>query len=268
MAPAHRQLPLPPDVAEIFPVELVLNPHGFLKAAALPGANPKAVWRWELGEMGRDGPEVSPERMRVVSITWGKYRVDATVNKENLLQRIHTWVPSETLGDMNYEHEFPNASYVTVDGIRFPTDWHSHQGWDDNFGTQAVTSGHNAFGGTLKDVRPNVCPDPVAVPATVASATFPMRVDVQTLADGVYLMAGGTHNSVAVEFASFIVDLRRAAERSAKPRGHRRGRPSDPQQADPFRRQLAPALRPHRRPARLQPHRRNASSRTGRTTIS
>ena len=49
---------LPPDIAEIFPVELVLNPHGFLKAAALPGANPKAVWRWELGEMGRDGPEV------------------------------------------------------------------------------------------------------------------------------------------------------------------------------------------------------------------
>ncbi len=78
--------------------------------------------------MGRDGPEVSPERMRVVSITWGKYRVDATVNKENLLQRIHTWVPSETLGDMNYEHEFPNASYVRVGGIGFPTDWHSHQG--------------------------------------------------------------------------------------------------------------------------------------------
>jgi len=48
------------------------------------------VWRWELGEMARDGPEVSPERMRVVSITWSKYRVDATINKENLLQRIHT----------------------------------------------------------------------------------------------------------------------------------------------------------------------------------
>ena len=63
---------LPPDASEIFPVELVLNPHGFLKAAALPGANPKAVWRWELGEMGRDGPEVSPERMRVVSITLGQ----------------------------------------------------------------------------------------------------------------------------------------------------------------------------------------------------
>ena len=198
-------MPLPPEIAEIFPVELVLNPHGFLKAAALPNANPKAVWRWELGEMGRDGPEVSPERMRVVSITWGKYRVDATINKENLLQRIHTWVPSETLGDMNYEHEFTNASYVDVgNGIRFPTGWHSHQGWDDNFGAQAVTAGHNAFGGTMKDVKPNACPDAVAVPDSVRSAAFPMRVDVERLADGVYLIGGGTHNSVAVEFAGFI----------------------------------------------------------------
>jgi len=196
---------LSPDVAEIFPVELVLNPHGFLKAAARPDANPKAVWRWELGEMGRDGPEVSPERMRVVSITWGKYRVDATVNKENLLQRIHTWVPSETLGDMNYEHEFTNDSYVNLgNGIRFPTGWHSHQGWDDNFGAQAVSAGHNAFGGTLKDVRANVCPDPIAAPDAVRSASFPMRVETETLAEGVYLLAGGTHNSIAVEFASFI----------------------------------------------------------------
>ena len=196
---------LSPDVAEIFPVELVLNPHGFLKAAARPEANPKAVWRWELGEMGRDGPEVSPERMRVVSITWGKYRVDATVNKENLLQRIHTWVPSETLGDMNYEHEFTNDSYVNLgNGIRFPAGWHSHQGWDDNFGAQAVSAGHNAFGGTLKDVRANVCADPIAAPDAVRAASFPMRVETETLADGVYLMAGGTHNSIAVEFASFI----------------------------------------------------------------
>jgi glyoxylase-like metal-dependent hydrolase (beta-lactamase superfamily II) len=38
----------------------------------------------------------------------------------------------------------------------------------------------------------------------VRSASFPIRVEAETLADGVYLLAGGTHNSVAVEFASFI----------------------------------------------------------------
>jgi len=199
-------VPVPPNIAEIFPVELYLNPHGFLKAAAMPGANPKAVWRWELGEMGRDGPEVQPEKMRVVSITvLGKYRVDATINKENMLQRIHTWVPNPVLGDMNYEHEFTNASYIDVgNGIKFPTVWHSHEGWDDNFQNQSVTAGHNAFGGVMKDVKPNACTDPVAVPDSVRTATFPVRVETTKLAEGVYLLGGSTHNSVAVEFANFV----------------------------------------------------------------
>jgi glyoxylase-like metal-dependent hydrolase (beta-lactamase superfamily II) len=196
----------PPDLAELYQVELWLNPHGFLKAAALPGANPKAVWRWELGESGRDGPEVQPEKMSVVSITVnGKYRMDATINKEHMLQRIHTWVPDPVLGDMNYEHEFTNESYIDIgNGIKFPTRWHSHQGWDDNFGAQSVTAGHNAFGGTMMDVKANACADQVAVPDAVRNATFPLRVESQRLADGVYLMGGSTHNSVAIEFKDFI----------------------------------------------------------------
>ena len=197
---------VPPDLAEIYQLDMWLNPHGFLKAARMPGANPKATWRWELGEMGRDGPEVKPAKVNVVSITVnGKYRVDATINEQNMLQRIHTWVPDPVLGDMNYEHEFTNDSYIAVgNGIRFPTGWHSHQGWDDNYGAQNVTAGHNAFGGALKDVRANQCADTPAVPAAVRQATFPIRVETRKLADGVYLLGGGSHNSVAIEFRDRI----------------------------------------------------------------
>ncbi len=198
-------VPLPPDVAEVFPVELWLNPPGFLKAAMLPGANPKAVWRWELGEMGRDGPETAPEKMTVVSITLGKYRLDATINKEHLLQRIHTWVPNPVLGDMNYEHEFTNENYVDIGGgMRFPTGWHSHQGWDDNTQSQNIGAGHNAFGGAFRTIQANACPDPVTIPESVRQATFPLRVETQKLADGVYLLGGGSHNSVAVEFKDYV----------------------------------------------------------------
>ncbi len=196
----------PPDVAELWQLEMWLNPHGFLKAARLPGANPVAVWRWELGEMGRDGPTTIPEKVTVVSIQiLGKYRVDATINKENLLQRIHTWVSDPVLGDMNYEHEFPNESYVDLGGgMRFPTSWHHHQGWDDNYNTQTVSAGHNAFGGTFADVRANACADPVTVPESVRAAEFPSRVTTEEIADGVYLFGGSSHNSVAVEFDRFV----------------------------------------------------------------
>ena len=49
---------------------------------------------------------------------------------------------------------FADAAYADLGGgIRFPKTWHSHQGYDDNYNTQTVSSGHNAFGGTLAEIR-------------------------------------------------------------------------------------------------------------------
>lgn len=198
---------VPPEIAELWQLDLWLNPHGFLKAARMPGADPVAVWRWELGEMGRDGPTVAPEKVTVVSIrVMGKYRVDATINEENLLQRIHTWVADPVLGDMNYEHEFTNESYVDLgEGIRFPTSWHHHSGWDDNYNTQTISAGHNAFGGDFADVQANACEEPPPVPDSVFAADWSVRVEAEALAEGVYLLSGASHNSVAVELDDFVV---------------------------------------------------------------
>ena len=192
--------------AERWQLDIWLTPHGFLKAARLPGANPVATWRWELGEMGRDGATVNPEKVTIVSITvMDKYRVDATINSENLLQRIHTWVPDSVIGDTNYEHEFSNADYINIgDGVRFPTNWHHHTGWDDNYQAQSINAGHNAFGGRQADIVANECPGEVVVPANVRNADFFENVVVETLADGVFLYGGGSHNSVVVEFEDYI----------------------------------------------------------------
>src|SRR5687768_2790340 len=57
-----------PDDVSRGQLEIWMNPHGFIKAARLPGANPRAMWRWELGEMGA-APTTVPERMHIVSIT-------------------------------------------------------------------------------------------------------------------------------------------------------------------------------------------------------
>ncbi len=195
-----------PEDAARWQLDLWINPHGFLKAARLPGADPQATSRWELGEMGRDGATVNPEKVTIVSINvLGKYRGDATINSENLLQRIHTWVPDPVIGDMNYEHEFTSDSYIDLgDGIRFPTGWHSHQGWDDNYQAQSVNAGHNAFGGQMADIQANVCNEPLDVPPSVGNATFPVDVEASELANGVWLMGGASHNSVAVEFDGYL----------------------------------------------------------------
>jgi glyoxylase-like metal-dependent hydrolase (beta-lactamase superfamily II) len=194
---AHRD-------AELWQLDIWLNPIGFLKAAAMPGANPKAVWRWELAESGRDGAATAGiEKVAVVSITvMGRYRVNATINSENMIPRIQTWVPHPVLGDMNYEHEY--TEWKTVNGVTFPAGWHHHDGWDDERQIPTISGGHNGFGGSFPDIRPGACPD-VAVPDAVRQSPPPVeRVEPQKLADGIWLLGGSSHNSVAIEFRNFI----------------------------------------------------------------
>ena len=194
---------VPPELAEVYQLDLWLNPPGFIKAARKPGANPKAFWRWEQLEKGRDGNVVAPEKMHVVAITmFGKFRVEATINGQNQIQRIKTTVNDNTLGDFNIEQESTNQ--MTFGNVKWPTAWHSHQGWDDNWQFYRQSTGHNAYGGQFPTVQPNVCDDPVPVPPSVAQAAFPTQVTVEKMANGVYLLGGGPANSYMVEFDTFV----------------------------------------------------------------
>ena len=166
-----------PDLAEIYQLDMWLNPHGFLKAARLPGANPKATWRWELGEMGRDGPEVRPEKVtrrvdhRQRQVPRGRHHQQGEpasahphvggrsgARRHELRARVH----------QRQLRRFGN-------GIKFPTAWHSHQGWDDNYGAQTASAGHNAFGGSLKDIKANQCPGTRRRARAGAPRDFPVQ---------------------------------------------------------------------------------------------
>jgi hypothetical protein len=184
--------PIPaPASAELWQLDMWLNPPGFIKAAAAPGANPKAIWRWELGESGRDGATTGKiEKVHVVSITvLGKYRVNATINSENIIQRIETKVPHPVLGDLNYEHEF--SEWQDIGGAKFPAGWHHHEGYDDERFKPTISGGHNAFGGTFARIQPNACGAAVTVPDSVRQARLePAKVESQKLADGVWMLGG------------------------------------------------------------------------------
>jgi hypothetical protein len=63
---------------------------------------------------------------------------------------------------------------------------------------------HNYYEYNVTDVKANVPVTPMPVPEVVRQAVAPpVRVESQKLADGLWLLGGGTHNSVLVEFNDF-----------------------------------------------------------------
>jgi hypothetical protein len=168
------------DAAEYRQLEIVMEPHGFLKAALAPGANPTMV----------------PGRNNQVMITvLGKYKVVGTV-QQNLLTDTQTWISHPIVGDLRITHGY--TRWKDFGGVKFYTDNHSHM---------FAGGEQDPLQYRILDVKANVAvpANTFAVPQTVRQATRPVvRVEPQKLAEGVWLMAGGSHNSVLVEFRDFL----------------------------------------------------------------
>ena len=182
-----------PAAAELRRLEIFLTPWGFLKGAMAPGANPTMVTRNEYGG-----------RVSVVSfVAFGKYRVNGTINRQNLVQRVQTWIPNPVAGDLYYENVYTN--YRDMGGVKIPR-FHQHQDYDDGAHAPNVSGGDHSFGlETVSDVQVNVANAALTVPNEVRSARVePVRVQSQRLGDGLWLIGGGSHNSVAVEFRDHV----------------------------------------------------------------
>jgi len=180
--------------ADLRQLELAITPHGFLKAAlaakdataiTLPIVGPSDAG---LSQYGR--------KVTVVSFTIGKYRVNGTINDQNLVELTDTWFPNPVYGDMDYEMRF--TKYKNFGGVQFPTLLHVHQG------DPRLNPAHNYYEYNVTDVKANLPVATMPVPEVVRTATVvPVKVESQKLADGVWLLGGGTHNSVLVEFKDF-----------------------------------------------------------------
>jgi hypothetical protein len=186
-----RVIPMP-AASERRMLEILLTPQGFIKGAM--SNNATAVTRNEYGG-----------RVTVVSfIALGRYRVNGTITENNVVRRVQTWLPNPVVGDMYYETVY--TEYEDVDGVQFPMRWHQHQDFDDGAHQPNVSGGDHSFGlETISDVRINVDVAALTVPNAVQRALVPpARVETEQLADGVWLIGGGSHNSVAVEFRDHV----------------------------------------------------------------
>ncbi len=147
-----------PDAAEIRQLEIWLTPHGFLKAAMAPNANPTALRTHIYGDFD-DGADVT-----IVSImALGKYRVNGTIAPDNTVQRVQTWIPNPVFGDLVLEHRYDN--YKTFGNLKFPSGLHSH------LGNPVLHQGHNSQDIQVADIVANGPAPALAIPDAVRKAS-------------------------------------------------------------------------------------------------
>jgi glyoxylase-like metal-dependent hydrolase (beta-lactamase superfamily II) len=135
--------------------------------------------------------------------------IRATLNSDNLVERVETRSDNPVLGDIVTEtlySGYRDAKQISLTpvhpedltGVMFPTHIVQKQG------------GFPALDLTVTSARPNAymvfpMPDAIKRAATQPLApAAPPRVDVQKISDGVYYLTGGTHHSLAVEFKNYV----------------------------------------------------------------
>jgi len=152
------------------------TPQGAIKAAQRYGAT--------AGTRSVDGQQLTTLSYTVP----GKLTATVLVDAAGLVTRVESRMPHPVMGDIDVATSFSN--YSSVAGIRFPLRIRQTQG---NYEVLDIA---------VKEVRTNLAVD-IAVPDNVRSASE--TVAAQKVAEGVWFLGGGSHNSVAVEMADHVV---------------------------------------------------------------
>jgi glyoxylase-like metal-dependent hydrolase (beta-lactamase superfamily II) len=175
-------------VAEMWQLDMIMTPHGFVKAALASGANPTVV------ATGPHGHQLS-----YVSITaLGKYHVTAAVNDRNEIEAVTTHVANPMFGDMLYEWRY--GRYKQFGDVKYPSFIHHDEG------DVRLNPAHNSMELEVSEVKPNVAVE-ILTPGTGAEK-LPggslSLVDSKQIAEGVWYIGGIRHASAAVEFRDFV----------------------------------------------------------------
>jgi glyoxylase-like metal-dependent hydrolase (beta-lactamase superfamily II) len=161
-------------------LEIVMMPHGFLRAAATRNAT-------------LESKTVGGKPYQVVSFQGdNKAKVNGYINDRNLIERVETWIDNPFLGDMLFEAIY--SDYKDAGGAQFPMHIVQKQG------------GYPIFDLTLADVKANAPVDiqaPQGRGGQAAAAPANPSTASEKLGDGVYLITGG-YAVIAIDFTDHI----------------------------------------------------------------
>jgi hypothetical protein len=193
---------------ELRQLEIAITPHGFLKAAM--AASDTTAIKLRLVGASDFGLSQFGRWVTIVSFTFlDKYRINGTIDDQNLVELVGTQIPNPFYGEMDYEMRY--TRYQDFGGVKFPMEFHTHQA------DPRLNPAHNYYQYGLTDVKVNPPVTTMAVPAAVrAAVTPPESVESEQLADGVWMLRGGSHHSMLVEFRDYvaIVEAPKNEERS------------------------------------------------------
>ena len=174
-------------IADVRKLEVLLTPHGFVKGALAPGANPT---------MATSNPRGQPTTY-VAFTALGKYQVTADINDRNEIVHTQTRIANPIFGDMLYEYRYGN--YEQFGAIKYPTYVHHHQG------DELLNPGHNTLDVAVTSARANEPVDVLTPPRSAGTSPIDLAtIDSDEIADGVWAIGGIRHASVAVEFDDFV----------------------------------------------------------------
>ena len=156
--------------------QLWISPHGVINAALRNNATVKWV-------------PANGKSLAAVSFTEpGKFAATAFINDDYLVERVESRLPDPVLGEVAATTIYSN--YRDYGGVKFPGRIQQSQG------------GHPTLDLTVKEVQPNAAAD-IQVPDNVRTATE--RVTAEKVADGVWFIAGGSHNSALIEMKDHLI---------------------------------------------------------------
>ena len=156
--------------------DLWTTPHGIIKAALKNKA--------KLGFVTENGKSVA----RVSFTEPGRFTATAFIDDGYFVERVESRMPHPVAGDTATTTRY--TSYRVFSGIAFPTRIVQAQG------------GHPVLDIAISEVQVNA-PSGIVTPDNIKTATE--RVTAEKAADGIWFLAGGSHNSVAIEMKDHFI---------------------------------------------------------------
>ncbi|RZL87019.1 MAG: MBL fold metallo-hydrolase [Variovorax sp.] len=154
--------------------QLWITPHGVLKAAARNKAGVRS---------GADGGST------LAFTEPGRFSATVQVSGDGLVTQVESIVPDPVLGDTRTVTEY--SGYRDVGGIKFPMRIRQSMG------------GFLVLDLTVKEVQPHAATTALQIPDAARNQSE--RVTAEKVAEGVWFLGGGSHNSVAIELRDHLM---------------------------------------------------------------